>query len=254
MFWLRFYLWLAPVALLLACLVVFLYRGFQKQFPVFLAYIVVELAHSFTLIVIIALLPHSAHSLEIYRWALVFGTGMTAILACGALYELASELLLSHGSLGRTLRRPLPRWSAAVLVLLAAASSALLSSRGMEQVMGVFQVLDFSTNLVKIGLLVTLVLFGRVLGISWTGLPEGIVLGFGVYAAVELGAAPLFSALGPRHYIAVDLIRMAGFHISVMLWLGYFLRPVRPPTRVGNDLTVAELESLSEQMRGIAQS
>jgi hypothetical protein len=253
MFLLRLYLWLAPVALLLACLVVFLYRGFQKQFPVFLAYIVVELAHSLTLIVIVALLPHSPRSLEIYRWALVLGTGMTAILACGALYELASMLLLSHSSLGRTLR-PLPRWSAAVLVLLAAASSALLSSRGMEQVMGVFQTLDFSTNLVKIGLLLTLVLFGKVLGISWTGVPEGIVLGFGVFAGVEVGAAPLFSALGPGHYIAVDLIRMSGFHVSVMLWLVYLLRPVKPRSRIEGDLTVAELESLSEQMRRIAQS
>ena len=253
MFFLRLYLWLAPVALLVACLIVFLYHAHQKRFPVFLSYIVLELAQSLALIAVIVFLPHSSRSLAIYRWGAVVGTGMAAILACGALYELASKLVLSHASLGRIFR-PLPRWSAAVLVLLAAGLSALLSSRGMDEVMSVFQTLDFSSNLVKVGLLITLVVFSRVLGVSWKGLPEGIVLGFGVNAGVELAAAPLLSALGPQRYVAIDLIRMSGFHIAVVLWLVYLLRPGPKSPRIGHDLTAAELDSLSEQLRRIAQS
>ena len=252
MLFLRFYLWLAPVALLASCLIVFVRRGFHKQFPMFFTYLAVEFAHSCALIAVISLLPQSPHSLALYRWGLVVGTGMTAILSCGALYELATRLILSHASLRRILR-PLPRWSAAVLVLLAAFLSALLSSRGLDKVMTVFQSVDFSTNLVKVGLLLTLVFFGRVLGISWGGLPEGIVLGFGVSAAVELGAAPLLSALGPEHYVAVDVIRMSGFHIAVLLWLVYALRPKKPPEQLGSNLTVAELESLSKALRRIAR-
>jgi hypothetical protein len=241
MLFLRYYLWLAPVALLAACLFAFVYRRLQKQFPVFFAYLVLELASSLILVAIIAFLPHTPYWLKAYRWSLVVGTGVTAILAFGALYELASSLIMNNASLRRILR-PLPRWSAAALVLLASGLSALLSSKGIDEVVSVFQSLDFSTNLVKIGLLLALVLLSRVLGISWRSLPAGIALGFGISASAEVGASALISELGSRGYITVDLVRMSAFHLCTVIWFIYILLPERRRTFNGAELKISDLE------------
>ncbi len=218
LFW---YLWIAPHLFLSVLLWIFLRRGLHKQSPVFCAYVLCELVQ-FAVLITLSLygIWHPRPRLNFYRWIEVWSSGVLSLLSFGVVYELVSQMILSRSSLGKTLR-PVMRWSAAILLPQTAAAAAHLGVV-IERVVSVFEVLDFSTSVLQVGLLLVLFLFSRALRVSWRSLPVGIALGLGILGCVELSAAPLFSAF-PHHYVVIDIVRMAGFHVSVLVWLGYLI-------------------------------
>ena len=155
------------------------------------------------------------------------------------LYEIVSNLSISRVRL----LRPLPRWAAAILILLAVAATASLPQTAREQVVVAFQSVNLGLNIIAIGLLLTMLLSARILGIRFRNLALGIALGIGITAATEIATSPLLS-LGRSSYITLDLIRMAAFHISAIVWLVYILMPeVSPPsTPVSSRLSDLQME------------
>jgi hypothetical protein len=102
----------------------------------------------------------------------------------------------------------------------------------MKTALVAFQALDLSSNVIKVALLLVLLLFTHALQVSWDSLPTGIALGFAVNGCVEITASAMFSKLDRIYYVDIDVLRMAGFHICVVIWLVYALMPERP-TAVG---------------------
>jgi hypothetical protein len=193
MLFLRWYFFVAPNVLLGCCAFFFWRRHLQRQYPIFAAYIAFQLLE-FAILFIADLLIVLISSLATYRWLLVVGTGVTAAIQIGVLYELAGELLLSRSSLTRSVG-PLLRWSLATALLAGAGFSAILPRTGSERVVLAFQALDFASNLMGAGLLLALMLYTRALRISWRSLPAGIALGFGINASAEICGAALLSIL-----------------------------------------------------------
>src|SRR6266851_1453442 len=246
MLFLRYYLWIAPHALLDLLLSWFLRRGLYRQSPIFGAFVIFELVKFLALFTISRVLSPSAT--DVYRWIFVFGLGVSALLTLGVAYELANELLLSHSSLAGVLR-PLLRWGAAALILLAAFSSPMLPGVSVARVANVFQVLDFSSSLFLAGLLVTLFLFGKVLHISWRSWPTGVALGFGISACIDLATAALRAEFGSSDFIASDVTQMAAFHVCVVVWLVYLFLPERAPKFVGRGLEKSDLEFWDQELQ-----
>jgi hypothetical protein len=244
MLFVRWYLWVAPNVLLLPCLYGLLRRGRYQTFPLFVSYVAAQLV--LLAIALLTLVDPSSHMLA-YRRVLIADTGASGLLGLGVMYELAQELVASRSSLSSVIQ-PLLRWSVALLILVAAACSALLPASGIERILKVFQVLDFSSNLLKLGLLTTLVLFARMLRISWRSLPAGIALGFAVSAATEMASAPLLSELGQSYYQRIDLVRMAGDHICVLIWLIYIFLPEKP-SFTGQGLEKKDIEFWDKELQ-----
>src|SRR5215475_11284357 len=200
------YLWIAPNAVLAVCLIgIFLGRR-QRQLPFFVSYVAFALASFLTSIAANILYSKKQISLNTFQWTATAGTALELALELCVLYELANELILSRSSSARALRGVL-RWTAALLLLLAATVSALFSQPGLQRVVKAFQTLDFSANLIIVGLLLSLLIFSRVLQISWRSLPSGIALGFGVSASAEIAGSSLLSLLkGKSGFFTMDLV------------------------------------------------
>ncbi len=247
MHFLWWYQWIAPHLLLGVFLSIFVRRGLYRQSPVFFAYVVCELAQ-FTVSITLSLygIWQPGHHLNLYRWILVWTSGVLSLLSFGVVYELVNQIILSRSSLGKTLR-PVMRWSAAILLLLTAVASARLGVT-VERVMNVFEVLDFATSALQVGLLLVLFVFSRALRVPWRSLPVGIAFGLGILGCVELSAAPLFSAF-PHRYAVIDVLRMTGFHVCVLIWLGYLVFPDRSPKFAGTPLKTSDLESWDQELQ-----
>lgn len=247
------YLWVAPHILLGVALGVFFRRGLRKQFPFFLAYVVFDLFNFLALVgANVVVIFHPAYPLNLYRWILVWGLGVSSLLSFGVIYELVNQMILSRSTLAQTLR-PVLRWSAAVLLLLTAVASGSLALTSVERVMNVFQLLDFASNVLQVGLLAVLFLFSRVLQVSWRSFPVGIAIGFGILGCVELSAAALLSVIGARGYAAIDAVRLTAYHVCVLVWLGCLVFPEREPKFAGKLLQKSELEFWDQELQRMVQ-
>ena len=245
MLFLNYYLWIAPHALLVICLWIFLRRGLRPHFPFFVTYMAVESALFLASFVVSKMRGDPANLLHTYRLILVWGLGIISLISFGVIYELVNQMVLSRSAMEKNLR-PVMRWSGAVLLLLTAIASAHLGVT-LDRLMSVFEVLDFSTSALQVGLLLVLFLFSRVLRISWRSLPVGIALGLGILGCVELSTAPLFAVF--HRYVPIDDVRMTGFHVSVLVWLGYLIFPEKGPKFGGRPLQTSDLESWDEELQ-----
>jgi len=249
MLFLRYYFWIAPHLFLGVLVAGFLRRGLQRQLPIFFAYTVFTLIQFLTLFTVSLFATSSLNS---YRWVLVCGMGVDSFFEFAVIYELTSELLLSRSSLAGPLRTVL-RWVAALLLLAVAVASGALSQISVERVMNVLQAVDFSSSVIRCGLLIVLFLFTRALQISWRSHTAGIALGFGILASIELTGTGLRGAFGSSGYIAVDLLRMSGFHVCVVIWLVYLFLPDRIPAFTGRGLPEADLALWDQELRRMVQ-
>jgi hypothetical protein len=168
------------------------------------------------------------------------------------LYEVAAALLSSNSQFAKTLR-PLLRWSAAILLIVAVGLSATFSQNGIQSSNAVFEITNFSTSLINLGLLFVLLLFTRALHISWKSLPAGIVLGFGILSSAEMGVTPLISAIGGKAILAMDMIRLVAFHGCTLVWLVYVFLPQRAPKFSGKGLEKSDLDVWDQELRRMVE-
>ena len=247
MLFLRYYLWIAPEVLCGVALLIAIRKKLHLRFPAFTTLLafnsVVELTVTFTLAF------HFPQS--VYRWWIVLDMTATFILEVFVFYEIAAQILSSRPALKRMVQ-PLPRFTAAVLVLIATVLAAFVPQTAREQAQNIFHTLGFGMNVITIGFLLGMALYTRVLGISWRGLPAGIALGFGVVAATDLAALPLMAQLGRSTYIPIDVIRLISFHCCVIIWLVYLLLPEKTP-RFHGEIQVEDLEGQTRELQRIVR-
>lgn len=244
-----YYLWIAPHILLGIVLICLLRRGLQRQLPIFFGYVLFELVQ---FIVLFTIFLHSPFRADIYQWTLVVGEGVSSILELGVIYELANELLFSRSTSGLVLRRALQA-ILALLMLGAAIGSGAFSGISVQRVVNIFEAVNFSSNLIEAGMVLTLFIFARAMRISWHSWVAGIALGFGVSASIDLVSAALRAEWGKRAFIAVDLTQMAAFHVCVVIWLVYLFVADRTPPFPDGKLKVSDLELWDQELQRMVQ-
>jgi hypothetical protein len=252
MYFLRWYLWIGPNVLLGIFLAAMVMRGHARQFPALLRYIIFQLALFIGLVLIVVLATHSMSNISTYRWVLLLGVGASSVLELALIYQIANFLITPISPVARALRSTL-QWAAGLLILIAVPISASFSQNGTQRVLHVFEVLNFSTYLINLGVLVALLLFTRVLRISWKSFAAGIALGLGIDATVEIASTTALSAFGARGFITVDVMRMAAFHAQVVIWLIYAFLPDRAAHFEGAPMGRADIEDWNEQLRRMVQ-
>jgi hypothetical protein len=249
MFFASYYLWIAPHVLLGIFLISLLRRRLQQQLPIFVIYVVFELVK---FIVLFTINLHPVFLATLYKWTLVIGDGISSILELGFIYELASKLLLSHSSLGSILRRGLQA-ILALLVLAAAVGSGAFSGISVQRVTNIFEMVNFSSNLIEAGMVLALFIFARALRISWHSWIAGVAVGFGVSASITLVSAALRAEWGKPAFIAADLTQMAAFHVCVVIWLVSLFLADRTPPFPDGQLTISDLELWDQELQRMVQ-
>lgn len=249
MFIASYYLWIAPHILLGIFLICLLWRRLQRKLPIFVAYVVFELVQ---FILLFTIFLHSPFPAAVYKWTLVVATGISSILELGVIYELANELLLSRSSLGSALR-PALQIILAVLLLGAAIGSGAFSGISVQRVTNIFEMIDFSSNLIEAGMVLSLFIFARALRVSWHSWVAGVALGFGVSASIDLVSAAVRAEWGKRAFVAADLTQMAAFHVCVVIWLVSLFLADRTPPFTSAKLKVSDLELWDQELQRMVQ-
>jgi len=207
---LLFFLWVIPNALCAGTLVVAWRRKSLGRFPFFFTYLGLN-----ALQVAIALAIPLRFE-WFYEWFVVFSAIVGFALEIAVIYELARRVVFAGSSFANMLR-PLPRWSAATLLLVATFLSAATEQTMHSVPTRAYLSISMTLNFLDFGLLLLLLLLSRTLGISWGILEGGAALGIAISDAGCLAGAVLMSRFG--FGFVEEMIRFGSYNMAVVIWI-----------------------------------
>jgi hypothetical protein len=207
-------LWLAQPILQASIAILMFRRGQHRQFRFFFAYVVTQ-------ILAFALIFPIRHNYSVFFYLSWLSTAVSVFLGFKVIHEAFLDVFRPFHTL-RDLGTVLFRWAGLVMLLVAGVVS--LSTNSAQTVPWVQAILTAQrcVRIMQVGMVLFLLFFAHYLGVSRRQQSFGIALGFGTFAAVELGviASWVGQHLGS---VAINLLDMAVFNCTLLIWLGYAL-------------------------------
>jgi len=194
-------------------------KRLHKEFPVFIAYLLAQIA------IVVVLLPffNFASDQIFYRYWTFLNWGASFIgfsLAFKVLHEIFMDVFRPYHSM-KDLGTILFRWGALVMLLVGVVVAA--STRAdIPLVDQALVAVQRCVRLAQMGMVLFLIAFASHLGIRWKHRSFGLALGFGFFATTELVVYAV--ALNGRGFLspsAATMANMASYEISILIWLAY---------------------------------
>ena len=236
--YLWWYLYIAPNVLCAVALVVALRKRCLNTLPWFVI-LLGYCALKFPVYV-------SIRSDVAYQWFGVFDILVSTPLELAVIYELANKLILSHSSIAGLLG-PLPRWTAAALLLLATVATALFPLPMRDHLLRTYTTLSFFNDLIELSLLLALLLVVHIVGVSLRSLPAGAALGMGITDAGGIAGIAVRGQM--KTAFATDIIRFCAWHLCVLVWLFYLLMQKEPVDVRQSAMQMSKLEPHSQELQ-----
>ena len=223
---LSLFLWISPHLLLGVLAVILCKRRLYREFPVFVAYVLYEISEFILLFALYSVLGVTSKP---YAYAYCATLLLSIALRFGVIDEVSKDLFRQSQFLKVAARRTL-QWVTGLLLIMGVLLGVYAPGENSARwYAGVF-VVNRGAAMVQCGLLLSLLLFSRFLGLSWRRPAFGIALGLGVLTSVDLA----FSALRAEFNSMVgaqllDLLVTGTYLVCVLIWVGYLLAPELEP-------------------------
>jgi hypothetical protein len=222
---LSLFLWITPHVLLGVLAVIFCKRRLYREFPCFFAFVLYEIAE-FILLFALYSVPGAGKQ---YAYAFSSTLLLSIALRFGVIDEVAKDLFRESQLLKVSARRLLQCVAGLLLgmgVLLAVYAPGNNSVRWHAGVSAV----NRGAAMVQCGMLLSLLLFSRFVGLSWRRPAFGITLGLGILTSVDLATSALravFTSDVAREFL--NLLLTGASFVCVLIWIGYLLAPEVKP-------------------------
>ena len=223
---LSLFLWITPHVLLGVLAVILYRRRLYREFPCFVAYVLFQIAEFIPLFAV-----YSVQGVTGKQYAYVFSaTLMISVALCfGVIDEVSKDLFRESQFLKVSARRSLLCVTGLLLVV-GVLLAVYAPGDNSDKLIAGLSVVNRGAAMVQCGLLLSLLLLSRFLGLSWRRLAFGIALGLGILTSVDLATSALraeFSSNVTRDLLNL-LITGASF-VCVSIWIGYVLAPEPKP-------------------------
>ena len=238
------FLWITP-HLLLGVLAVILYkRRLHREFPCFFAYVLFEVAENILLYVLFKTRVSGNHYAYVFAATLL----LSIALRFGVIDEVSKNLFRESQFLKVAARRSLQAISGLLLgvgVLLAVLAPGGKSPRWLVGVV----VINRGAAMVQTGLLLSLLLFSRFLGLSWRRHAFGITLGLGIMTSVDLATYALSTEFASWNWTRLlNFILTGTYFVCALIWTRYLLVPEPKPVPV-TVVPDEEVETWNKELR-----
>ncbi len=224
-------LWIAHPILQLVVGIAMWRHKLHRLFPVFFAYI------CFQIFAFGVLFPMSSQwvnaSYQLFFYSYWSCAAINLVLGFMVIYEIFLDVFRPYYTL-KDLGTVLFKWAALVMSLVAFVVAASSPTGDQGPIVQAVITVTRCVRVAQVGLILFLLVFSRYLGVSWKQLSFGLSLGLGLSAGVELGSLA-FHVSGHASEMAVHMVNLVGYNISILVWLGYAL--VKSPERAqGSEL------------------
>jgi hypothetical protein len=222
---LSLFLWISPHVLLGVLAVVLCRRRSYREFPCFFAYVLYEIAG---FILLFALNSASSVTAEQYAYAYYFTLLFSIALRFGVIEEVSRGLFRESMFLKVAARRSLRCVAGLLLVMGVLLAVYAPGNNSIKLVAG--SVVNRGAAMVQCGLLLSLLLFSRFLGLSWRRPAFGIALGLGILTSVDLAVYAVRAGFAPGVGAEfLNLLTTGTYLVCVLIWIGYLLAPELQP-------------------------
>lgn len=246
------YLWVAPNVLLLVLGVVVARRGVGRNFPYFVTYAVLSACCG--LVLFAADVIPSVTGINFWRvdWVTLSIESILKFLAIAEVFSRVFNPFPSVSKVGRNLLRGV----GAILVFGAALIAALSRGDSSVRIISGAHLLDLSVFTVECGLILFIFALSAYFRMPWDRFSFGILFGFGISSCIHLALWAIMTNAAPSagQRTIFDLLNMATYHLTVVIWYYFFLvkstkkHPTEPPSPVDRPSTEAH-ENLEEWNR-----
>lgn len=208
-------LWFAPLILQAAIASVMLRRRLAGVFPVFFGYTVLVLSRD-------TFLLFFQHKENLYFLIYWWGEGLAVLLGLAVVLEVLRHVLPPYPFL-----KVVWVWIR-ILGSIAAATAFLIlllskDGTGANRVLETIVLLERAARFLQVCLLVVVMALMSRLGLTWQHYTLGIVLGFGVFSALDLAVLEFWAHLHIVGNATFVLARPAAYNLGAIIWAGYFL-------------------------------
>jgi hypothetical protein len=193
-----------------------------REFPVFLAYVLYEIAQFILLFTL-----YSVQGLTGRQYAYAFSATLMISIALrfGVIDEVSKDLFRESQFLKVSARRSLQCVTGLLLVIGILFAVYAPGDNSARWYAGIF-VVNRGAAMVQSGLLLSLLLFSRFLGVTWRRHAFGIALGLAVLTSTNLAIYALraeFTSTAAANFL--NLLLMGADLVSVSIWIGYLWAP-----------------------------
>jgi hypothetical protein len=216
-------LWVAGIACQATLAVVLLCKKAWRTFPFFSWYFAIGFAEA----IFIYVFQRNA-SVYFYAFWLMEASGI--VLGFAVVYEVFQIVFSGHAGL-RRLAALTFRWVLAFLLLVGVVVLIKQAPLGFRGITSAILIVEQATRIIEVGLLMCLFLLCTAFGLHWRQQVFGIALGLGAFVAVELITVTVRGQVGKSAYDALNVLRILGFNVSLLIWIGYLLAPERASSK-----------------------
>ena len=162
---------------------------------------------------------------DLYSLVYWCGEGLAVLLGLGVIFETARYLFAPYPFL-KILFKVL--W---IVGAIAGATGLLMlvftKETGADEIFEFIILAERSVRLLQACLLIVVTAFMSRLGLTWHHYSVGIVAGFGIYSALDLGVLEFRAHLHFLSDAKLVLFTSAAYNLAVIIWAAYFLRSWR---------------------------
>jgi len=227
------FLWVTPHVLLAVAAAIIWKRRLDRQYPCFFAYVLFRIA---TFILLFTLYCIESVQGPHYKYAFAVTLLCIIALSFGVIDEVSGHLFRESHFLTVSARRLL-QCIACLLLAVGAVLAVYAPGNNTVWWQAGITAINRGAAMVQCGLLLSLSLLSRFLGLSWRRPAFGITLGLGILASVDLAASALrteFTSDAVRDFL--NLLTMGTYLVCVLIWVRYLVatetEPAPPPPPV----------------------
>lgn len=212
-------LWFLPLVLQAIIAVVMVRRRLVTIFPVFFSYTVLVLFREIALL----FLRYPGDLYSLVYWC---GEALAVLLGLGVIFETVRHLFAPYPFLKILLKVV---W----IVGIAAGFTAVLmlvftnGGSGADRIFEFIILAERSVRFLQACLLIVVIALMSRLGLTWHHYSVGIVAGFGVYSALDLGVLELRTHLHILSDSKLVLLTSLAYNFAAIIWASYFFRSWR---------------------------